>query len=137
MERELRLQKESIQKDLVKRRSSEVSEGDNIVELDIRAQCIVRSNVQQSSNDRPHKRKDTVSDHPLQDSLSEVYKKLVEEEKRGDVLQRRLDQFEKQKKNNTSSSAPVKTTKNPKRTGSIDSQKVYWKKSSSSETIVL
>ena len=70
---------------------------DGIVVLDVNAQRSAQSCCQQQSFvDFPHRRTETVGHHPLQDTLSETYKRLLKAEKRGDRLQLRLHQLEKE-----------------------------------------
>jgi len=70
---------------------------DEVVNLDISAQRVARSNAQQHTNPFPYRQTETVVSHPLQESLSQTYAQLLKAEKRGDQLQRRLEKLEKQK----------------------------------------
>ena len=121
---------------------------DGIVVLDVNAQRSAHSCCQQSSFvDFPHKRTETVGHHPLQDKLSETYGQLREAQKRGDRLQLRLQQLEKETcttSNSNSSNkkkkcidttptrsitnASVRTGKKPTRLGAKDSKKVSFNK---------
>lgn len=96
-ELESKLRSHSASDSLQNQSEKEEPLSDEVVNLDISAQRVARSNAQQHTIPFPYKQTETVVSHPLQESLSQTYAQLLKAEKRGDQLQRRLEKLEKQK----------------------------------------
>lgn len=100
---------------------------DEVVNLDLSAQQAARSHAQQCINELPQKRTETVEYHPLQETLTLTYAQLIKAEKRGDQLQQRLEQLEKQTKKPTVNTTSLNTTSvkaKSKRLGTTEIKKV-------------